>query len=236
MARLIGDEFGVRYHDGHVWKILWALNWSPQRPVGQARERNEEAIRYWQRKTWPATKKKPKNKAARSSSSTESGLSQKPHRCRTWAPRGETPLLQFNFNWQKLSVSAGLTLRNFYFRLYRGAIGELEVIDFLKALVRHIDRPLLIVWDRLPAHRSRLVREFIELSEGHIATEFLPSYAPELNPVEYIWAYWKQHELPNVCPKDYWELDERARKSLRRMRRKPRLITAFWKQSSLCLD
>ena len=81
-------------------------------------------------------------------------------------------------------MSAGLTLRNFYFRLYRGAIGELEVIDFLKALVRHIDRPLLIVWDRLPAHRSRLVREFIELSEGHIATEFLPSYAPELNPAQ----------------------------------------------------
>ncbi len=136
-------------------------------------------------------------------------------------------MLEFNFNWQKLSVSAGLTLRNFYFRLYPGAIGELEVIDFLKALVRHIDGPLLIVWDRLPAHRSRLVREFIELSEGHIATECLPPYAPELNPVEYIWAYWKQHELPNVCPKDYWELDERARKSLRRMRRKPRLITAF---------
>ena len=111
-------------------------------------------------------------------------------------------------------MSAGLTLRNFYFRLYRGAIGELEVIDFLKALVRHIDRPLLIVWDRLPAHRSRLVREFIELSEGHIATEFLPSYAPELNPAwEYIWAYWKQHELPNVCPKDYWELG-RARSQI----------------------
>ena len=73
-------------------------------------------------------------------------MSQKPHRCRTWAPRGETPLLEFNFNWQKLSVSAGLTLRNFYFRLYPGAIGELEVIDFLKALVRHIDGPLMIVW------------------------------------------------------------------------------------------
>ena len=100
----------------------------------------------------------------------------------------------------------------------------------------HIDRPLLIVWDRLPAHRSRLVQEFIELSEGHIATEYLPPYAPELNPVEYIWAYWKQHELPNVCPKDYGELNERARKALRRMHRKPRLITAFWKQSSLCFE
>ena len=87
-------------------------------------------------------------------------------------------MLSFNFNWERLSVSAGLTLRNFYFRLYPGAIGQVEVIDFLKALLRHIDKPLLIVWDRLPAHRSRLVREFIELSEGHIVMEYLPPYAP----------------------------------------------------------
>lgn len=71
-------------------------------------------------------------------------------------------------------MSAGLTLRNFYFRLYPGAIGERQVIDFLQALVRHIDRPLLILWDRLPAHRSGLVREFIELSEGYIETAYLP--------------------------------------------------------------
>jgi transposase len=61
----------------------------------------------------------------------------------------------------------------------------------------------------------------------------LPPYAPELNPVEYLWAYWKQHELPNVCPQDYWQLSETARRTLRRMRRCPRLITAFWQQASL---
>lgn len=130
-------------------------------------------------------------------------------------------------------MAAGLTLRNFYFRLYPGAVGELEVIDFLQALVRHIATPLLIVWDRLPAHRSGLVKEFLEGSQGHIVTEYLPAYAPELNPVEYIWAHWKQHELANVCPKDYWELSEVARQALRRMRRRPRLVIAFWKQSSL---
>ena len=53
-------------------------------------------------------------------------MSQKPHRYRSWAPRGKTSVLEFNFNWDKLSVSAGLTLRNFHFRLYRGAIGELD--------------------------------------------------------------------------------------------------------------
>ncbi|MFB3127903.1 MAG: winged helix-turn-helix domain-containing protein, partial [Candidatus Acidiferrales bacterium] len=60
-----------QYHAGHVWKILRGLNWSPQRPVGKARERNEEAIRAWKHKTWPGIKKKPENKAARSSASTK---------------------------------------------------------------------------------------------------------------------------------------------------------------------
>jgi transposase len=108
-----------------------------------------------------------------------------------------------------------------------------EVVNFLKALVRHMQRPLTVVWDRLPAHRSRLVREYVDSLEGQIHLEYLPAYAPALNPVEYIWAYWKQHELPNVCPKDFWHLSETARRTLRRMRRRPRLITAFWKQASL---
>ena len=70
VTRLIQEQFGVAYHPGHVWKILVRLGWSPQRPVGRARERNEESIRQWRRRTLPAAKKKPKNKGARSSSST----------------------------------------------------------------------------------------------------------------------------------------------------------------------
>jgi transposase len=71
VAHLIEDEFDVEYHPGHVWKILDDLGWSCQRPVGRARERNEEAIRRWRRLDWPAIKKKPKPKGARSSSSTK---------------------------------------------------------------------------------------------------------------------------------------------------------------------
>ena len=71
VAHLIEDEFGVAYHPGHVWKILDDLGWSCQRPVGRARERNEEEIRRWRRVRWPAIKKKPSRKGARSSSSTK---------------------------------------------------------------------------------------------------------------------------------------------------------------------
>lgn len=70
VAHLIDREFGVRYHEGHVWKVLVSLGWSPQRPTGKARERNEEGIRTWKKRTWPAIKKKPAKKGERSSSST----------------------------------------------------------------------------------------------------------------------------------------------------------------------
>src|SRR5450756_1556362 len=63
VAHLIEQEFGVRYHPGHVWKILVALGWSCQRPVGRALERNEQAIRHWKKVTWPDIKKSPKRGA-----------------------------------------------------------------------------------------------------------------------------------------------------------------------------
>ena len=110
------------------------------------------------------------------------------------------------------------------------------MVEFLGHLKRHVRGPLLVVWDRLPAHRSRVVREWIGEQGGWIHTEYLPSYAPELNPVEYLWGYWKQHELPNVCPKDWWQLHHAARRTLRRIRRRPRIITAFREQSKLPLD
>jgi transposase len=71
VAHLIEEEFSVKYHPGHVWKVLSDMGWSCQRPTGRARERNEEEIRRWRRRRWPAIKKKPAGKGARSSSSTK---------------------------------------------------------------------------------------------------------------------------------------------------------------------
>jgi hypothetical protein len=118
----------------------------------------------------------------------ESGFSQRPCRVATWAPKGQTPVIQYHFNWDQLSVIAGLTRWNCYFRMYQGAINRFLVVEFLKALVRTIKRPLLILWDSLPAHRSRVVRDYVDSLEGAAQLEFLPTYAPELNPVKYLWA------------------------------------------------
>jgi transposase len=71
VAHLIEQEFQVNYHEGHVWKILVGLGWSPQRPEGRARERNEDQIQQWKKKEWPALKKKRAGRGASSSSSTK---------------------------------------------------------------------------------------------------------------------------------------------------------------------
>lgn len=165
----------------------------------------------------------------------ESGLSERPYRVRTWAPRGETPVLQYSFNWKLLSMIAGLSFWNFYFRLYPGTIRTAQIIDFLGHLRRQFRHQLLIVWDGLQAHRSRKVRAYVAASDGELTLEFLPPYAPELNPVEQIWNYGKNRELANFCPRDIEQLRTFAKRSLRRMQRRPALITAFWKQTELAL-
>ena len=71
VSHLIEQEFGIRYHPGHVWKLLRQLQWSCQRPEGRARERDEQAIQHWKKVEWPRIKKKPKKRGARSSSSTK---------------------------------------------------------------------------------------------------------------------------------------------------------------------
>jgi len=117
-----------------------------------------------------------------------------------------------------LSATAGITWWNFYFRLYPTTIRGPQVIDFLGHLLRHLPGKLLVMWDGLSAHRSHL-----------------PSYAPELNPVEYLWGYWKHHELPNYCPRDFAQLSHQACRALRRMRRRPPLLRSFWHQAELSL-
>ena len=95
---------------------------------------------------------------------------------------------------------ARVTWWNFYFRLFPGAIKSPQVVEFLEHLLRHLPGKLLIIWDGLRSHHSHLVWDFVRQQRGRLWLEFLPAYAPELNPVEYLWSHWKQHELPNFCP------------------------------------
>ena len=162
----------------------------------------------------------------------ESGLSERPTRVRTWSPKGETPVLQYSFSWKQLSAIAGITWRQFYFRFFPGAIRGPQIVEFLKVLRHHIPGPMLIVWDGLRAHKSNIVRDYVE-GDGAIQIEFLPAYAPELNPTEYIWGYLKTREIGNLCARHLEPVRQLASRRLRSMQRRTTLVQAFWKQAQL---
>jgi transposase len=163
----------------------------------------------------------------------ESGISERPTRVRTWAPKGQTPVIQFHFNWNHVSVIAGLTYTNFVFRLYQDSIKKEQVVAFLEALRTHFKQPLLVLWDGARPHRAKRVREYLDSLGGQIQISFLPPYAPDLNPVEYLWAWLKRHALANFCPRHLDELHSTARNKLRSAQRRPSIIAACWVQAAL---
>lgn len=93
-------------------------------------------------------------------------------------------MIQFHFNWKQLSVIAGLSRLQCLFRFHAGSIKKEQIVLFFKALKRELKQPLLIVWDGRRAHRSKLVRDYLDGTEGHLQVAFLPPYASDLNPVE----------------------------------------------------
>lgn len=152
---------------------------------------------------------------------------------RTWAPRGETPILHESFSWKSLSIIGGLTLRRFYFQIHPGSIKSAQVVEFIKHLRRHIKGRMLIIWDGAAPHKSAVVKDYVATTRGQVMIEQLPAYAPELNPVEYMWAHLKCHEIANLITTQAWELSFEATAALRRMRRRPTIIAACLSQSEL---
>jgi transposase len=144
-------------------------------------------------------------------------------------------VLQYHFNWHQLSAMAGITFHRFYFRLFPGSIKGPQVVEFLHALGRQIRQKVLVIWDGLPAHRSTVVRDYVDSLNGAIQLEYLPAYAPELNPTEYIWGHLKQHELGNFCARTFSDLTGQTRNRLRSMQRRRTLVSAFWQQAELPL-
>ena len=134
----------------------------------------------------------------------ESGISERPTRARTWAPKGQTPITQFHFNWTHISVITGLTRTHCLFRLHEGSIKKGELVEFLNALKTHLKQPLLVIWGGARTHHSHFVCDYLDSLDGHIQIAFLPPYAPDLNPVEYLWA-WLNQECAEA-PEDHRRL------------------------------
>jgi hypothetical protein len=170
----------------------------------------------------------------------ESGVSPRPSVRRTWARRGQTPVLIQAFHGQKISVAAALAYRwdgrrcRLYFQIRPGSYGAESRIAFLKELRRHFrGQRVILVWDGLPAHQSRIMKEYLHSQRHGLSEERLPGYAPDLNPVEMRWGNIQGQELANRCSESLGEAATAVGQGMARARHSQQLSFAFLHHAGL---
>lgn len=168
----------------------------------------------------------------------ESGFQLQPVNRRTWAPRGKTPLQYAWDRRDRLSVVAGLIYRprskriSLTFAVHDHNIRAPDFLEFLFQLRREIRRPIILVCDRYSVHRSA-VRKLRESGADWLKVEWLPPYAPDLNPVEAVWNHAKCCDLANHVPEDVYDLADRVAESINDQQFHSTLLQSFFRRAKL---
>jgi len=238
VARVIEEEFGVRYTKSHVSRLLQELHWTPQLPIRRAIQRDEPAIQRWRREVWPELQRRACRERRVLVFEDESGFYLLPGLVRTYGREGRTPVLREKQTHDHLSVMGGMTPLGQVSTLVRQqSLNGLHSIEFLKHLQRVAGPGLLVIWDGSPIHRRGEVKEFLSETRGKIWVEALPGYAPDLNPWdEGGWNHLKNVELRNLACRDLEELHQEFHLAVGRLRQKPHLILSFFAQAGLIIE
>jgi transposase len=155
---------------------------------------------------------------------------------RTWAPQGQTPVMYSWDRHDRLSVIAGLTLSarsgriGLYFDIHEKNVTAEEVERFLRQVQRSLGRKLIVVMDRWAVHRKAAKSLF---GDKRFWIEYLPPYAPDLNPVEHVWNHTKYGDLANYVPDDLLDLELEVDWSIHQARQCPDLLRSFFHAAKL---
>src|SRR3954447_2704077 len=236
VAGVLYEEFGTSYSKSHVSRLLKQIGRTPQVPITRAIQRDEEAIERWRVESWPRLLEKARGAHRALVFVDESGFYLLPAVVKTYAPKGQTPILD---EWQTrdhLSVMGGVTVRGKVYSLVRPkSLNGSHSIEFLVHLGHLVGDRLLVIWDGSPIHRRAEVQEFVAEARGKIHLEPLPPYAPDLNPVEWLWKHLKKVELRNLACLDLEQLHMELHLALGRVRQRRALVWSFFEGAELQL-
>jgi len=170
----------------------------------------------------------------------ESGISEKPVVRRTWALAGKTPIIESSGSWKSLTMAGLIAFTHrgnnpqLFFSMQPGAMDQYDFIDLLKDVKTEMNgKKLLLIWDRLPSHRSKLVNDYVKSERVWLRVEHYPPYAPELSPVEFMWSAMKGKDLAHIPPKGFPHLKRMVRKSVRRIRSDTSLLKGFLRKAGV---
>ena len=234
MRALIARETGVWLALPVVGRYLRTWGFTAQRPMRRATERQEEAVRAWLESTYPAVASRARAQGGEIHWADETGLSNQANYGRSFAPKGQTPIIRRPAKRFSQSMISSLTNQGkLRFMVYEGALNTTIFLDFLRRLIREAARKLFLIVDNLPVHRAHRVTAWVQSHADQIELVYLPPYAPEHNPDEFLNNDLKQAMARRRTPKDKAALKSGLTSYMRSLQRCPAKVRAFFQAATV---
>lgn len=231
---LIAQRFRVRLSLASIGAMLARQGLTPQKPLQRAYQRDPVAIARWQRETYPAIVHRAKREQAEIYFWDESGFRADAVQGTTWGTKGQTPVVSVPGQRQSISAASAITTKGaFWFATYTGGLTGERFVTLLRQLLRGRRKPLHLILDGLPAHKTKAVTQYVAALDDTLTLHYLPGYAPDLNPDELVWSYAKRTGTARRPLRKGETLEAQVTQQLTTMGRQPALIRSFFKHPSV---
>ena len=234
VQELLLSRFEVRLSLASIGALLARLGLTAQKPLQRAYQRDPAAVARWKSEIFPAIATEAQTSEAEILFWDESGFRADSVHGKTWAKKGQTPVIDRPGQRQSISAASAVTAKGaFWFATYSGALtGELFV-ELLKQLMRKRRKPVRLIVDGLPAHKKAIVKEYVASTAGKLTLHFLPGYAPDLNPDELVWSHAKRTGVARSPLKAGEKLQCRVDDQLQAIAEDSALVRSFFKHPSV---
>lgn len=230
VAIVIKRKYGIKLSESSVGRLLRQLGLSCQKPLYRAYQQNPEAVEQWKENVFPEIKKKAKRVGATIYFQDESGIRSDFHSGKTWAVKGQTPVIDATGARFGLNMVGAISTRGqLRFMVVKGSVTSEKICDFLEKLMHNAEKPVYLIWDGHPTHRSKKVKEYIASFDGKLKVFVLPSYSPELNPIEQAWNNVKGHGIGRKKIFGPDQLKAAVLGQLRKLQKLPAVVKSFFR-------
>jgi len=229
VALLIKRRFGIQLSVWTVGRYLKRWGFTPQKPARRAWEQNPEQVRQWLEKEYPHIRLQAQKEKAQIYWGDEMGLRSDHAVGRSYGLKGQTPVIlatgqRFGCNM----ISAITNQGRLNFMVFKERFTAQVFLEFLRRLLRQVDRRIYLIIDNHPVHRSRKVKNWVKEHEEQLRLIFLPSYSPQINPDELLNQDVKSNALGRQRPADQPELMGKVRSYLRSRQLKPKIVANYF--------
>ncbi|MGD9710338.1 MAG: IS630 family transposase [Halothiobacillaceae bacterium] len=230
IRHLINRQLKKELSVSSVHRLMKILGFSAQKPLYQAWQQDPVLVRTWETETYPAIRAEAKRVGATIYFADESGLRSDYHTGTTWAPQGQTPVVEATGRRFSLNMISAVSPRgDFRFMLHEGSVDAKVFLEFLKRLMIGADKPVFVIVDGHPIHKAKLIKAYVERLQGKLKLFYLPPYSPHLNPDETVWAHVKR-EVSRQLVESKDEMKRLALGALRSIQKLPELVKSFFRQ------